>query len=395
MSLRPSSEHPSHGLILMRPMLRQLLPAALFFILLAPGAVFAVKAPTINASGYLLVDVESGQVLSENNADARLEPASLTKIMTAHVVFAEIKAGRIALQDMVLISEKAWKMPGSKMFIEVNKQVSVEELLKGLIIQSGNDAAVALAEHVAGSEEAFAELMNKHAAQLGMHGTNFVNASGMPEENHYTTPRDIALVTESTILEFPELYKWYADKEYTYNKITQPNRNRLLWQDESVDGVKTGHTKAAGYCLVSSAKRDDTRLIAVVMGTKSDSSRVVESRKLLNWGFRFFETRTLFKAGDELKSVKIWKGEVDTLRVGAGDDIVVRYPRDMKDQLKAKLTISTTLEAPVSKGQQVGTVEVMLEDNKLKSVPLIALEEVKEAGLFGWLVDTALLWFEE
>ena len=379
----------------MRPMLRQLLPAALFFILLAPGAVFAVKAPTINASGYLLVDVESGQVLSENNADARLEPASLTKIMTAHVVFAEIKAGRIALQDMVLISEKAWKMPGSKMFIEVNKQVSVEELLKGLIIQSGNDAAVALAEHVAGSEEAFAELMNKHAAQLGMHGTNFVNASGMPEENHYTTPRDIALVTESTILEFPELYKWYADKEYTYNKITQPNRNRLLWQDESVDGVKTGHTKAAGYCLVSSAKRDDTRLIAVVMGTKSDSSRVVESRKLLNWGFRFFETRTLFKAGDELKSVKIWKGEVDTLRVGAGDDIVVRYPRDMKDQLKAKLTISTTLEAPVSKGQQVGTVEVMLEDNKLKSVPLIALEEVKEAGLFGWLVDTALLWFEE
>ncbi len=376
-------------------MFRQLLPTALLLFLLTPGASFAVKAPTVNASGYLLVDVESGQTLSENNADARLEPASLTKIMTAHVVFSEIKAGRIALQDMVLISEKAWKMQGSKMFIEVNKQVSVEKLLKGLIIQSGNDAAVALAEHVAGSEEAFAELMNKHAAQLGMNGSNFVNASGMPDENHYTTPRDIALVTESTILEFPELYKWYAEREYTYNKITQPNRNRLLWQDESVDGVKTGHTAAAGYCLVSSAKRDGSRLIAVIMGTKSDSARVVESRKLLNWGFRFFETSTLFKQGDELKSVKIWKGEKDNLSVGVGDDVVIRYPRDMKDQLKAKISLTTPLEAPVSKGQKIGVINVMLQDDKLKTIPLIALEEVKEAGIFGWLMDSVLLWFEE
>ncbi len=376
-------------------MLRQFLPVALLLFLLTPGASFAVKAPTVNASGYLLVDVESGQTLSESNADARLEPASLTKIMTAHVVFSEIKAGRIALQDMVLISEKAWKMQGSKMFIEVNKQVEVEKLLKGLIIQSGNDAAVALAEHVAGSEEAFAELMNKHAAQLGMNGTNFVNASGMPDENHYTTPRDIALVTESTILEYPEFYKWYAEKEYTYNKIKQPNRNRLLWQDETVDGVKTGHTAAAGYCLVSSAKRDGSRLIAVIMGTRSDSARVVESRKLLNWGFRFFETSTLFKQGDELKSVKIWKGEKDNLSVGVGDDVVIRYPRDMKDQLKAKISLSTPIEAPVSKGQKIGVINVMLQDDKLKTIPLIALEEVKEAGIFGWLVDTLLLWFEE
>ena len=376
-------------------MFRQLLPAALFLISILPGASFAVKAPTVNASGYLLVDVESGQTLSENSADARLEPASLTKIMTAHVVFSEIKAGRIALQDMVLISEKAWKMQGSKMFIEVNKQVSVEKLLKGLIIQSGNDAAVALAEHVAGSEEAFAELMNKHAAQLGMNGSNFVNASGMPDDNHYTTPRDIALVTESTILEFPELYKWYAEREYTYNKITQPNRNRLLWQDESVDGVKTGHTAAAGYCLVSSAKRDGSRLIAVIMGTKSDQARVAESRKLLNWGFRFFETSTLFKQGDELKSVKIWKGEMDNLSVGVGADVVIRYPRDMKDQLKAKISLSTPLEAPVSKGQKIGVINVMLQDDKLKTIPLIALEEVKEAGIFGWLMDTVLLWFDE
>lgn len=382
-------------MIIMNTMLRHVFYTTLFLFSLAPCASFAVKAPTVNASGYLLLDVESGQTLSESNADSRLEPASLTKIMTAHVVFSEIKAGRISLQDMVLISEKAWKMQGSKMFIEVNKEVSVEELLKGLIIQSGNDAAVALAEHVAGSEEAFAELMNKHAAQLGMNGTHFFNSSGMPDENHYTTPRDIALITESTILEFPEFYKWYAEKEYTFNKITQPNRNRLLWQDETVDGVKTGHTAAAGYCLVSSAKRDGNRLVAVIMGTKSDSARVVESRKLLNWGFRFFETTTLFKRGAELKSVKIWKGEADNLSVGAGDDVVIRYPRDMKDQLAAKLSISTPLEAPVSKGQQIGSINIMLQDDKLKSVPLIALEEVKEAGIFGWLMDTMLLWFEE
>jgi len=395
MSLRPFLKLPSHGLIQRSPMPRLLLPAVLLLFSLVPGASFAVKAPSVNASGYLLLDVESSQTLSENNADSRLEPASLTKIMTAHVVFSELKAGRIALQDKVLISEKAWKMQGSKMFIEVNKQISVEELLKGLIIQSGNDAAVALAEHVAGSEEAFAELMNKHAAQLGMNGTHFINASGMPDENHYTTPRDIALVTESTILDFPEFYKWYAEKEYTFNKITQSNRNRLLWQDESVDGVKTGHTAAAGYCLVSSAKRDGNRLIAVIMGTKSDSARVIESRKLLNWGFRFFETTTLFKRGAELKSVKIWKGEADNLSVGVGDDVVIRYPRDMKDQLSARLSISTPLEAPVSKGQQIGSINIMLQDDKLKTVPLIALEDVKEAGIFGWLMDTALLWFEE
>ncbi|MEN8213487.1 MAG: D-alanyl-D-alanine carboxypeptidase family protein [Pseudomonadota bacterium] len=373
---------------------RQFLYAALLLFAITPGIAFAVKAPTVNASGYLLVDVESGQALSENNADARLEPASLTKIMTAHVVFSELKADHISLQDLVTISEKAWKMEGSKMFIEVNKQVSVEELLKGLIVQSGNDAAVALAEYVAGSEEAFADLMNKHAVQLGMNGTNFVNASGMPDKNHYTTPRDIALVTEATILEFPEFYKWYADKEYAFNGITQPNRNRLLWQDETVDGVKTGHTEGAGYCLVSSAKRDGSRLIAVIMGTSSDNARVVESRKLLNWGFRFFETSRLFKQGQKLKSVKIWKGEKDNLSAGVSNDVIIRYPRDMKDKLNARVVISQQLEAPVSKGEQIGTIDVMLEEEKLKVIPLIALEDVGEAGIFGWLVDSALLLLE-
>ena len=381
-------------MIMNQVILRQLLTPALLLFTLLPAPSFAVKAPTVNASGYLLLDVESGQVLSENNADARLEPASLTKIMTAHVVFSEIEADRISLQDMVTISEKAWRMGGSKMFIEVNKQVTVEELLKGLIIQSGNDAAVALAEYVAGSEEAFAELMNKHAAQLGMHGTNFVNSSGMPDENHYTTPRDIAMVTEASILEYPEFYKWYAEKEYTFNGITQPNRNRLLWQDESVDGVKTGHTEGAGYCLVSSAEREGSRLIAAIMGTNSDSSRVVESRKLLNWGFRFFDTRQLFKQGEELKSVRIWKGESDNLRVGVADDVVIRFPRDRKDDLKAKLVIDSPLEAPVAKGQKVGTIEVMLDDDKLKEVPLVALDDVAEAGIFGWMVDSVLQWLE-
>jgi D-alanyl-D-alanine carboxypeptidase (penicillin-binding protein 5/6) len=381
-------------MIMNKLILRQLLASALLVCALLPAPSFAVKAPTVNASGYLLLDVESGQVLSENNADARLEPASLTKIMTAHVVFSEIKADRISLQDMVTVSEKAWRMGGSKMFIEVNKQVTVEELLKGLIIQSGNDAAVALAEYVAGSEEAFAELMNKHAAQLGMHGTNFVNSSGMPDENHYTTPRDIALVTEATILEFPELYKWYAEKEYTFNGITQPNRNRLLWQDESVDGVKTGHTEAAGFCLVSSAEREGSRLIAVIMGTQSDSARVVESRKLLNWGFRFFDTRQLFKQGEELKSVRIWKGESDNLRVGVAEDVVIRFPRDRKDDLQAKLVLDTPLEAPVVKGDKVGTIDVMLDEDKLKEVPLVALDDVAEAGIFGWMVDSVLLWLE-
>jgi serine-type D-Ala-D-Ala carboxypeptidase (penicillin-binding protein 5/6) len=381
-------------MIMNKPMLRQLLTSALLLCLLLPAPSFAVKAPTVNASGYLLLDVESGQVLSENNADARLEPASLTKIMTAHVVFSEIKADRISLQDMVTVSEKAWRMGGSKMFIEVNKQVTVEELLKGLIVQSGNDAAVALAEYVAGSEEAFAELMNKHAAQLGMHGTNFVNSSGMPDENHYTTPHDIALVTEATILEYPEFYKWYAEKEYTFNGITQPNRNRLLWQDESVDGVKTGHTEAAGYCLVSSAKREGSRLIAVIMGTQSDSARVVESRKLLNWGFRFFDTRELFKQDEELKSVRIWKGESDNLRVGVAEDVVIRFPRDRKSDLKAKLVIDSPLEAPVAKGEKVGTIDVMLDDDKLKEVPLVALDDVAEAGIFGWMMDSVLQWLE-
>lgn len=367
---------------------------AITLALLSSGVLAATPPPTIAAKGYLLIAVESGQILASSNADASLEPASLTKIMTAHVVFDEIKANHIALTDKVLISEKAWKMGGSRMFIEVNKQVTVEELLKGLIIQSGNDAAVALAEHVAGSEEAFADLMNKTATSLGMNNSNFVNASGFPAENHYTTPRDIAKVTEATIRDYPEFYEWYAEREYTYNKIKQNNRNRLLWQDESVDGVKTGHTEAAGYCLVAAAKRNDSRLISVIMGTVSDSSRAAESRKLLNYGFRFYETSRIFSASKPLQKVRVWKGDNEEVTVGTAEDIYATFPRGEKAKLKASMALTTPLEAPVTKGQQLGNVTLSFNGESLKSIPLIALETVAEGGIFNNIKDSILLMFE-
>jgi D-alanyl-D-alanine carboxypeptidase (penicillin-binding protein 5/6) len=354
----------------------------------------AIDPPAIEAGGHLLIDVHTGNVLSENNADTRLEPASLTKIMTAHLVFMEIEAGRIKLDDPVTISEKAWRMGGSKMFIEVGKQVSVEELLKGLIIQSGNDAAVALAEYVAGSEEAFAQLMNKEAARLGATGTHFVNASGMPDPEHYTTPRDIARISRATILDHPEFYSWYAIKDYTYNNIKQNNRNGLLWKDSSVDGVKTGHTEAAGYCLVASAVRDGTRLMSVVMGTKSTSAREQASSELLNYGFRFFETRKILSAGAELQQVKVWKGDAEQVPVGVASDIYMTYPRAEKDSLQAQLTLSTPIEAPLQKGQQLGNVIISLNGEQKKSVPLVSLAAVGEGSFFSRITDSFMLWLE-
>ena len=311
----------------------------LLLLIAGTSPVLAVDPPAIEAGGHLLIDVHTGHVLSENNADARLEPASLTKIMTAHLVFLEIEAGRIKLDDLVTISEKAWKMGGSRMFIEVGKQVTVKELLKGLIIQSGNDAAVALAEYVAGSEEAFAQLMNKEAARLGSTGTQFVNASGMPDPGHYTTPRDIALISRATILDHPDFYAWYAIKDYTYNGIKQNNRNGLLWKDATVDGVKTGHTEAAGYCLVASAVRDGTRLMSVVMGTDSIDAREKASSELLNYGFRFFETRRILSAGAALQQVKIWKGDTEQVAVGVASDVYMTYPRGDKESLQAQLLL--------------------------------------------------------
>ena len=366
----------------------------LLLLIAGTSPVLAVDPPAIEAGGHLLIDVHTGHVLSENNADARLEPASLTKIMTAHLVFLEIEAGRIKLDDLVTISEKAWKMGGSRMFIEVGKQVTVKELLKGLIIQSGNDAAVALAEYVAGSEEAFAQLMNKEAARLGATGTQVVNASGMPDPGHYTTPRDIALISRATILDHPDFYAWYAIKDYTYNGIKQNNRNGLLWKDATVDGVKTGHTEAAGYCLVASAARDGTRLMSVVMGTDSIDAREKSSSELLKYGFRFFETRRILSAGAALQQVKIWKGDTEQVAVGVASDVYMTYPREDRESLQAQLLLSSPIEAPVRAGQQLGTVVISLKGEKQKSVPLVSLAEVNEGSFFSRMTDAVMLWFE-
>ena len=352
------------------------------------------EPPLVVASGHLLIDFDSNRVLSEENADKRLEPASLTKIMTTYTVFRELRAGNISRNDMVLVSERAWKTGGSRMFIEVGKQVSVDDLIHGMIIQSGNDACVALAEHIAGSEEAFAGLMNEQAARLGMHDTHFTNATGLPHKDHYTTPSDILKVTRATIEEFPELYALYAKKEFTFNDIRQYNRNRLLWRDESVDGVKTGHTEAAGYCLVSSAKRGDMRLLVVVMGTDSEEARAKESLSLFNYGFRFYETHKLYGAGDSIRTARVWKGESESIELGLEGDLAITVPRGRYDELEASTKINQLIEAPVSLGQALGRIIITLDGEEQVSATLVALQDIKEAGFIGSAVDSVLMLFE-
>ncbi len=369
----------------------------ILLILFASQALSAAPIPAppkISASGHLLIDFDSGKVLSEENASQRLEPASLTKIMTAYVVMRELKEGNIKLSDEVLVSKKAWRTPGSRMFIEVNKKVSVEELLKGMIIQSGNDASVALAEFVAGSEETFANLMNEHAQRLGMANTHFMNSTGLPMENHHTTAQDIARVARATIEEFPQFYEWYSIKEFTFNEIKQHNRNKLLWRDDSVDGVKTGHTEAAGYCLVASARRGNMRLISVVMGTESENARAKESQALLNYGFRFFETHRLYGAGDKLTKARVWKGEGEQVNLGLTSDLYVTIPRKSYKKLDAGLAIQPRIEAPVRKGERLGRVNIALEGEQVAEVPIIALESVEEGSLWQIAKDSVLLWFE-
>jgi len=351
-------------------------------------------APKVAASGHLLIDFNSGTILAESNSSEQLEPASLTKIMTAYVVFKEISEGNITLTEEVLISKKAWRTPGSRMFIEVGKRISVEKLLKGMVIQSGNDASVALAEHVAGSEEVFANLMNDHAQRLGMTSSSFKNSTGLPDKEHYTTAADIAKVTMATIREFPEFYEWYSIKDYTFNKITQENRNKLLWRDESVDGVKTGHTDSAGYCLVASAKRNDTRLVSVVMGTKSINARAKETQTLLNYGFRFFETHRLYGAGEELSITRVWKGSAESLALGLEAPLYVTIPRRQYKNLAANMSITPKLEAPIRKGQVIGQVQVSLAGDLVAEVPLVALANVAEGGIWQTIKDSVLLMLE-
>lgn len=373
----------------------------ILFILLSAYLSSAIAAPAlipapprINAKAYLLIDHNSGHVLAEHNADKKIEPASLTKLMTAYVVLFEIERGGISLEDEVKISEKAWRMGGSRMFIRVNTHVSVRELLKGLIIQSGNDATVALAEHIAGSEAAFVELMNQHAERLNINATHFNNSTGWPDKNHYTTARDLAILSQAIINDFPEHYAEYKEKEYTYNNIRQYNRNRLLWLDDRVDGLKTGHTEAAGYCLISSAKNKSMRLISVVTGTKKDDVRVAASRKLLNYGFRFFETSLIHEANTEITNLRVWKGEEQKLSLGISKNLYVTMPKGLRKKIKNNIKVEAMIEAPVAKGQSYGQLNIMLGDKQLATQELVALSAIKEGSIWRKLIDNIQLMFQ-
>jgi D-alanyl-D-alanine carboxypeptidase (penicillin-binding protein 5/6) len=351
-------------------------------------------APQLGARGYILVDHHSGQILAAKNETESLEPASITKLMTAYAAFRALRDAQITLEDSVLISETAWRTPGSRMFIEVNTRVTVAELLQGMIVQSGNDASVALAEYLAGTEDTFAQVMNQYAQELGMLSTHYRNSTGLPAEGHMTTAADIARLANAIISEFPEYYRWYSQREFTYNGITQKNRNALLWRDPSVDGMKTGMTDAAGYCLVSSATRDDMRLVAVVLGTKSSTARANDSQSLLNYGFRFFETRLLYPAGDSVTEAKVWKGATDTASLGVKQDIYVTIPRGSYDQLQAQLNLPVQIVAPLDATTQLGTLRVNLAEETLTEANLFALNAIGQGSLWQRARDSVLLLFE-
>jgi D-alanyl-D-alanine carboxypeptidase (penicillin-binding protein 5/6) len=339
------------------------------------------------------MDVESGRVIVEGNSRERLPPASLTKMMTAYIVERELQENRIALSDQVPISVNAWKTGGSRMFIKEGSRVPVSDLLKGVIIQSGNDASVALAEFVAGSEGAFADIMNQQAAQLGMSDSNFLNATGLPAPSHYSSARDLAILARAIINDHPDNYELYAEKYFTYNDIRQPNRNRLLWRDPSVDGLKTGHTEEAGYCLVASAERDDMRLVATVMGTASENARAQEIQNLLNYGFRYFETHTLINAGQTLTEATVWGGASDSVKLGVTENAVVTVPRGSKSALESVMDIDSVIEAPIEAGQELGRVRVMLNGDEVVNRPVVALEPVPEGGFFKRIWDAVKLFF--
>lgn len=379
----------------LRPVTLAIVLSMLSLAVMAQSATVPVPAPpTLDVKSHLLMDFNSAVVLAQNNIDERIEPASITKIMTAYVIYLLLQEGRITLEENATISEKAWRMEGSRMFVEVNTQVSIDNLLWGLIVQSGNDASVALAEHVAGTEEGFVSLMNDQARRLGMAGTSYRNTTGLPDPDHYTTARDIATLVRALIRDFPKHYKRYSRKEFVYNDIPQYNRNKLLWQDESVDGVKTGHTKSAGYCLAASAERNGMRLISVILGAGSEKSRAQHSKSLLNYGYQFYETHKLYEAGKPLSSQRVWKGETDTLPLGLARDLYVTIPRGRYKSLKASLALETMIEAPVAKGADFGQVNVSLDDKAVTQARLVALQEVDEGGLFTRLIDSVLQYFE-
>ena len=354
----------------------------------------AVAPPSIAAKAYLLIDILSGQTLVAANADEPREPASLTKLMTAYLVFRALTDKELTPSQMATVSEKAWRAEGSRMFIDPKKSVSVDELLHGEIVQSGNDAAIALAEVTAGSEGAFVERMNREAARMGMKSTRFINVTGLPAPQQVSTAADLGLIAAAVIRDFPEYYPLYSIKEYRYNNITQSNRNRLLWSDPYVDGVKTGYTDAAGYCLIASAKRGPRRLLAVVLGAASDAARASEAQKLLNYGFQFYDTVQLYQNGAQVSALKVWKGATDSVPAGFVVDQYVTLPKGQAPQLKLTLEAVEPLVAPITRGQRVGLVKVTLDAKPVGEYPLVALEEVPLAGLFGRAWDTIRLWFK-
>lgn len=361
------------------------------YVSAAPTVIPAM--PELAAKSYVLMDAASGKVLVEHNGDEQLPPASLTKLMTAYIATKEIQSGQISEKDLVTVSEKAWRTGGSRMFIDVGKQVSVDDLLHGIIIQSGNDASVALAEHIAGSEEAFSGMMNTAARRLHLDTTHFMNATGLPAEEHYSSAHDMAKLARAIIYEDPEHYAIYAQKEFLWNGIKQPNRNLLLWRDKTVDGLKTGHTDEAGYCLVASAVRDDMRLISVVFGASSEAARAAETQKLLTYGFRFFETKTFYRKGVELAESKVWKGEKSQVKVGLAEDLTLTLPRGQVQKMKAAMVLDESVIAPVKQGDRLGVVEVRLGDEVMHTADLVALQDVEEGGFFSRIFDSIRMFF--
>ncbi|CAG0986425.1 serine-type D-Ala-D-Ala carboxypeptidase (penicillin-binding protein 5/6) [Burkholderiales bacterium] len=359
----------------------------------AQAAAASIPSPALEAKSYVLLDLNSGQEIVGVNAGERRDPASLTKLMTAYLAFAALREKRITPSQPVKVTERAWRAEGSRMFIEPKRAVSVDELLRGMIVQSGNDAAVALAELVGGSEEAFAAQMNQQAARLGLKGSRFVNATGLSHPEHYSTAQDLAQLAAAIIRDFPEFYPLYAQREYRYNNVTQYNRNRLLWSDPSVDGMKTGFTEAAGYNLVSSAKREGRRLLAVVLGTGSEKSRLAESQKLLNFGFQFYEATRLYEKNQPVATLAVWKGAAREVKGGFNSDVFLTLPRGMRDKLKVSLEKAEPLSAPIAAGQRIGTVKVALEGRPLAEFPLLALEAVELGSWFSRQWDAARLWF--
>lgn len=351
-------------------------------------------APIVGASSYFVIDAKTGYEIATLEPGKAVAPASLTKLMTAYVVFKALKEEQIQLSDEVTVSEKAWRAEGSRMFIEVGKRVSVQDLLLGMIVQSGNDASIALAEHVAGSESVFAEIMNQYAQGLGMLSSNFVNVTGLPHDDHYSTARDLATLARAIIAEFPEYYEWYSVKEFTFNDIKQPNRNNLLWRDDSVDGMKTGHTDAAGYCLVSSAERDGMRIVSVVLGTSSAKARIDGSQALLNFAFRFFETRLLFKAGETITTARIWKSANEFTSLGLLEDLYITVQRGTYDSLESVHNIPAVLVAPVAQGQPLAELKVSLNGDELLSEPLRALADNPSGSIWQRTLDSVSLLFE-